>query len=152
MNKGNTSNLIVWTKGILDFMFFIGIIVCIAVPLILKEIEKYYPIFEPYYLQLCISFMICGVLGLLILRELRKMFLTVIKGDPFVLVNVISLKKMGIYSFLIVVALSLQFLFFIKPTVIIMVVVFFVAGLFSLVLAQVFEQAIIYKHENDLTI
>ena len=35
---------------------------------------------------------------------------------------------------------------------VIIIIVFSIAGLFSLVLCQVFEKAIRYKEENDLTI
>jgi hypothetical protein len=40
----------------------------------------------------------------------------------------------------------------ITPAAMVLVAVFTIAGLFSLVLSQVFDQAVTYKLENDLTI
>ena len=41
---------------------------------------------------------------------------------------------------------------YITPSVLILILVFVIAGLFSKVLAQVFDKAVTYKLENDLTI
>jgi hypothetical protein len=45
-----------------------------------------------------------------------------------------------------------RLLFVITPAALVLVAVFAIAGLFSLVLSQVFDQAVTYKQENDLTI
>ena len=41
---------------------------------------------------------------------------------------------------------------YLTPAVMIIILVFLIAGLFSKVLSQVFDRAVAYKLENDLTI
>jgi hypothetical protein len=96
--------------------------------------------------------MIAGVFALVILWELRQMFRTVILEDPFVKGNVISLKRMGICAFIISASMAARLFFVITPAAMVLVAVFLIAGLFSLVLSYVFDQAVTYKQENDLTI
>ncbi|TAH68171.1 MAG: DUF2975 domain-containing protein [Anaerolineaceae bacterium] len=146
------STLILFTKGLLDFMFYSGIIICLSVPFLFKLAGRYFKIFDKYYIPFTIIFMIAGVFALAILRELCFMFRTVIKEDPFVRGNVISLRKMGYYAFVIALAMVAKLFFVITPATLILVLVFIIAGLFSQVLSQVFDQAVTYKLENDLTI
>ena len=80
------------------------------------------------------------------------MFFTVLKEDCFVEENVRSLKKMGTYSFCITGVSILRLFIIITPATLVIILVFIIAGLFSKVLANVFEQAVNYKLENDLTI
>ncbi len=140
------------TKIILDFMFFTGIVVCVAVPFIFKFVGRYYSVFTKYYLPFCIIFIIAGLFALVILRELRIMFRTIIKENPFVKENVISLKRMGACAFIISISMAARLFFVITPAAMVLVAVFMIAGLFSLVLSMVFDQAVTYKQENDLTI
>lgn len=144
--------LVCFTKYLIDFMFFAGIIVCGAVPWLFKVAGKYYRIFKEFYIPYTIIFIIAGVFALIILWNLRKMFRSVIEEDPFIQENVISLKVMGICSFAIAIMMAIRLFFIITPAALILVVVFLVAGLFSLVLSQVFDRAVTYKLENDLTI
>ncbi|XCP85520.1 DUF2975 domain-containing protein [Roseburia hominis] len=142
-----------FTKWILDFMFFAGIIVVITVPLWLKFGGLYYSreIMKHYWLML-IVFVLSGLLGIFILNELRKMMRTVLEQNCFVMENVLSLKKMARYSIAISIFFAIKVAFFPTPATLIIVLVFFIAALFSLVLSCVFKQAIDYKNENDLTI
>lgn len=144
--------LVRFTKLLLDFMFFSGLVVWITVPLIFKQAGKYFSIFKKYYLPYCIIFMIAGVFALVILWELRNMFKTVIKADPFIIENVVSLKRMGICSLFISAIMAVRLFFVVTPAAMVLSLVFLIAGLFSFVLSQVFNQAVIYKQENDLTI
>lgn len=146
------SPLVRVTKSILDFMFYSGIVVCVAVPLIFRFAGKYYSVFHEFYLPFCIIFIIAGLFALLILWELRSIFKTVLKEDPFVRENVRSLNRMGGSSFCIAIMMLARLFFVITPAALVLVAVFSIAGLFSLVLAQVFDQAVTYKQENDLTI
>jgi len=146
------STLAYFTKYLLDFMFITGIIVCLTVPLIFKQAGKYLPIIKENYIAFCIIFMLAGMFAMSILWNLRKMFKTVISGDPFVTDNVVSLKRMGIYSFVIATLMGIRLFFAITMTAMVLVIVFLIAGLFSLVLAQVFDRAVLYKLENDYTI
>jgi hypothetical protein len=146
------STLILFTKGLLNFMFFSGILVCLGVPFFFKLAGRYYSIFDRYYLPFSIIFMLAGVFALAILRELCLMFRTVINENPFVIGNVISLKRMGYYAFVIALSMVAKLYYVVTPATLILVLVFIIAGLFSLVLSQVFNQAVTYKLENDLTI
>ncbi|MFT4143986.1 MAG: DUF2975 domain-containing protein [Mobilitalea sp.] len=148
----NKNFLVRLTKICLDFMFFSGILVTITVPISFHYVGEFYSIFEKFYLPFTIIFIIAGVFAILILRELRRMFATVLKGDPFVNENVISLKRMGMCSFIISLSMAVRLIFVVTPAALVLVAVFLIAGLFSLVLSLVFEQAVIYKEENDLTI
>ncbi|MBE5960187.1 MAG: DUF2975 domain-containing protein [Lachnospiraceae bacterium] len=146
------SKLAIFTKSMIDVFFYFGIAVLVSVPWVIRMAGKQIPVFERYYWQMVVVFIVSGILALAIFYELRKMFNTVLKEDPFVMENVQSLKKMGFYSFLIAGVSVVRLLFAITPAVLVIILVFTIAGLFSLVLSQVFKQAVIYKEENDLTI
>lgn len=142
-----------FTKTILDFMFFTGIVVCATVPVSFRLVgEHIFKIFNQFYVPFCIIFMLAGIFALVILWELRRMFRSVITEDPFIRENVISLKRMGICAFIIAVCMAARLFFVITPAALVLIVVFVIAGLFSLVLSMVFDQAVTYKQENDLTI
>ncbi len=141
-----------FTKYCLDFMFFSGILVTATVPISFRFLGTYYPNIGNNYIPMCIIFMSCGCLALWIIYYLRRIFKTVIKENCFVEENVTSLKRMGWASFLISIVTIIRLFFVITPATLVIILVFFIAGLFSLVLAQVFAQAISYKQENDFTI
>ncbi len=144
--------LVRFTKGLLDIMFYLGILVTLAVPVLFRWVGRYLEDFRTYYVPQTILYMLSGVASLLIILELRRMFATVLEDNAFVMENVRSLRRMAWCSFLIA-ALSIARLFYAPtPATAVVVLVFFIAGLFSLVLGQVFEKAIRYKEENDLTI
>lgn len=141
-----------FTKFILDFMYFAGMIVCLTLPFSFKWYGTINELFSIYYYPLVVLFFISGVLAILIIGNLRKMFRTVLAQDCFVEENVTSLRKMGSYSFLIALVTVFRLFLYITPAVLIIVLVFVIAGLFSKVLAYVFDQAVKYKLENDFTI
>ena len=59
---------------------------------------------------------------------------------------------MGTYSFLIALITCCRLFLYITPAVVIVILVFVIAGLLCKVLSQVFDRAVAYKLENDLTI
>lgn len=141
------------TKMILDAMYFGGILVTATVPLSFYWYGKHFNSwFQKYYIQLCVLFIISGILAVLILGELRKVFKTVLADNCFVRENVVSLRKMGTYSFIIGAVTAFRLPLYVTPAALIIVLVFVIAGLFSKVLSRVFDKAISYKEENDLTI
>ena len=146
------NKLTVITKYILDVMFYGGMITILCVPVLYRLIMPYEKEVEEHYIPLCIIMMICGVLAVLIIHELRKIFRTVLADDCFVRDNVTSLRKMGNYSFGIAIVTLLRLFCYVNSAVFVILVVFVIAGLFSKVLSQVFDRAIGYKEENDLTI
>jgi len=146
------NKLIKITKALVDIMFFSGIVVTVLLYFIIKFFGRYNVYFKENEISLTILFTLAGSLAVLVIFELRKIFKTVIADDCFITENVTSLRRMGTFSFLIALVTSLRLIIYITPGVIVVVLVFLIAGLFSKVLSQVFDKAITYKLENDLTI
>ena len=144
--------LVRFTKWLLDVMFVVGIGITVGIHVIFYVIGGYIEAFRKYYLIQCALYMLSGVLALLIVAELRKMFATVLKDRAFVWENAASLKRMGKCSFLIAALSVARLPLAPTPATAVVIIVFSIAGLFCFVLCQVFEKAIQYKEENDLTI
>ena len=146
--------VIKFTKYLLDFMYFAGMVVTVSLPWSVRFIADFfqYEAFRNQYHEVVIIYFILGLLAILIIGELRKMFRTVLCNDAFVMANVVSLKRMGTYSFLIAAICLIRLILYLTVTMTTLILVFIIAGLFSKVLAFVFEKAIQYKEENDLTI
>lgn len=141
------------TKIMLDVMFYSGIAVLVTLPLTLRYAGIYYSrAFQEYYVMMLIIFALSGVCGIVIIAQLRHMMHTVVQKNCFVYENVRSLKVMGIMSALIVMLFFTKCFYLPTPATFIIVLTFFIAGLFSEVLSFVFQEAIRYKEENDLTI
>ncbi len=145
-------NIIRITKYLLDFMFFGGIFVILTLPLSIKWAGRYLPEMEAHYAEMVIIYFVLGILGIAILGELRKVFRTVLADDCFVYDNVVSLQRMGTYSFMIALVAMARTFLYLTIAMLVVILVFIIAGLFSKVLAFVFDRAVKYKEENDLTI
>lgn len=142
------------TKYLLDFMYFAGMVVTVSLPWLVKWIADFfnYKAFQTQYEEVVVIYFVLGLLAILIIGELRKMFRTVLNNDAFIMENVVSLKRMGTYSFLIATICMIRTFLYLTTAMMALILVFIIAGLFSKVLAFVFEKAIQYKEENDLTI
>ncbi len=149
----NDNKLILFTRYLLDIMFYSGILVVITLPLTIRLAGQYYSaeIGRQYWIMLII-FGLAGICGLVIVFQLRKMIRTVIQKNCFVDNNTKSLRVMGKVSFLIVLLFVVKCVLLPTPATFIIVLTFFIAGLFSHVLSLVFAEAVNYKEENDLTI
>ena len=147
-------NVIRITKFLLDFMYFTGMLVTVSLFWSVKWIADtfHYEPFAEQYHEVVLIYTVLGLLAILIIGELRKIFRTVLMNDSFVMANVVSLQRMGTYSFLISVICCVRVLLYATIAMLTLILVFLIAGLFSKVLAFVFKQAIEYKEENDLTI
>lgn len=101
----------------------------------------------------------------LIVFDLKKILKTIIKSNPFVLSNVKSLYKISVECFIITGCYLANILFNFKNHIYKFIyvdsnfihtdtepIIFFLAGIFILILAAVFKEAIKYKEENDYTI
>lgn len=142
-----------FTKLVLDFMFFGGIVIFISLPFLLKILGKYYSsVIKDYYLLMMIIFGISGVFGIIIISQLRRMMKTVVEESCFVNGNVKSLNIMMAASFCIFILFIIKLMILPTPATGIIALVFFIAALFSKVLAYVFAEAVRYKEENDFTI
>ena len=141
------------TKLILDIMFFTGIIALLTLPIWLRFAGTHYSKdIEIHYLAMLIVFAVSGLNGILIVNELRKMMKTVLEVNCFVEDNVKSLRRMARYSLVISIFFFIKVLLVPTPATLIIILVFFIAALFSVVLSCVFQEAVNYKDENDLTI
>ncbi len=145
-------NLTMGTKYLLDFMFFTGILVTITLPISIKFIGACFPCLVEHYEESVMIYFVLGVSAVVLLRELRRIFKTVLDNNCFVWENVISLRKMGNWSFFIAVMSMVRSIVYVTIAMAVVMFVFVIAGLFSKVLAGVFEEAVKYKQENDLTI
>ena len=150
--EGRKKTLTRWTKYLLDIMFYSGIVVTATLPFSIKEIGKYLPRLVENYQEVVIIYFVLGVSALVIVQELRKMFATVLDHNCFVQENVRSLQKMGNWSLFIAGMSVVRSIVYATVAMAMVVLVFVIAGLFSKVLALVFEEAVKYKEENDLTI
>lgn len=144
--------LVRFTKHLLDVMFYAGIAITAGIPVMFHYVGNYIEKFRTYYIAQCALYMASGVLALLIILELRRMFATVLADNAFVMENAASLKLMGKCSFLIAALSGVRLSLACTPATAVIIIVFSIAGLFCFVLCLVFEQAIRYKEENDLTI
>lgn len=146
--------VVVITKFLLDFMYFAGMIVTISLPWSVKWLGDFFE-YENYidrYKEVVVIYFILGILAILIIGELRKIFRTVLADDCFVKENVVSLQRMGTYSFIIAAICLIRTIMYLTVAMPTLILVFVIAGLFSKVLAFVFDKAVAYKLENDLTI
>ena len=148
----NRERLIKLTKYILDVMFFGGIAITASLPFSIKFLGNYIDNFQEYYEATVIIYFVLGIAAVIIIRELRRIFRTVLNKNCFVRDNVVSLDKMCKWSFFIVLMSVVRNIVFLTSAMSVVILVFIIAGLFSKVLSYVFEQAIEYKEENDFTI
>lgn len=150
--KSRKKNLTMWTKYLLDCMFYVGIVVTVTLPFSVKKIAELLPYMVGHYEETVIIYFVLGVSAIVLLRELRKIFQTVLDENCFVRENVESLRKMGNWSFFIAVMSVVRSIVYLTIAMTVVIFVFVIAGLFSKVLAFVFEEAVYYKEENDLTV
>ena len=142
-----------WVKYMLDLVFFGGIGIFISLPLSLNwYISTMYQINTKIYWFLLGFLYFTGFFCLLLVNEIRKIFNTLNRRNPFMMDNVKSLKNIAISSFVIAVAYIIKIFVYNSFFTIILAMVFIIAGFFSIILAEVFYQAIVVKEENDLTI
>ena len=117
------------------------------------------------YIVNCILFFIGTSSLVFILYSLRKILKSVIKAGPFNLSIVKSLKNIAFSCFIITICYLINFfynnqfksfrLIDIGPTGIhtdTEFLIFFFAGCFVLILAQIYKQAVEVKEENDFTV
>lgn len=145
-------SLIKYTKYFLDFMFYSGIVVTATLPISVRVVGQFFEKVQEHYAETVVIYFVLGIAAVVILRELRKIFKTVIDKNCFVRENVVSLDKMCKWSFFIVIMSIVRTFVYTTIAMLVVILVFTIAGLFSKVLSFVFEEAVGYKEENDFTI
>lgn len=147
------NKITVFTKYFLNIMFYSGILLVLSLPYTLQFVGRYYfPVVEKYYWPMLIIYFMSGISGLIIVYQLRGMIRTVMEKNCFVKNNIRSLKIMGKVSFLIAILHFIKVFFFPSSASFVIILTFFIAGIFSHVLGLVFAEAVRFKEENDLTI
>ena len=153
MQDNKISNSVTrFTSALLAVMFYGGMASTCALPWIFRWGAQFYPSLAQHYWLNTVLFMLSGAGAVCIIRELRRMFRTVLAEDCCVQQHVVSLRRMGYLGLAIALVTAVRLAVIFTPATVVIIVVFFIAALFSFVLSQVFDRAVKYKEENDLTI
>lgn len=116
---------------------------------------------EPYTLVLTLFLLFSGVCTAVILWQGRRVLDSVLRGEPFSMSNVVSLRRVAGASFVISAAALARTVFSLcfyrSPAPLLgynalFIPIFAMAGLLCLVMSALFRQAAELKAENDLTI
>lgn len=137
------------TKIAVDVMFYGGIAAFFLVPYFVSwwtgRGGYAINVTHPFSVILFMS-EVCAVY---IMRQLKKIFITLHGGNPFVAGNVTCLRKIAAACLLIAVIFTVKCVMFFTYLSVVAVIIFVVATLFCLTLKDVFKQAVYYKEEND---
>ena len=139
------------------FMMLFALSVMISLPSIAKwyiSIDAtHYEFTNPmlYYYIIALLY-IAGFCSVIILNQLRKMFKTCSLENPFIEGNVRSLRMICYTSGIIALLFLTKVWVMNSFLTMIVVFVFLIATIFSYVLCELFQRAVHYKTENDLTI
>ncbi len=144
----------VFTGILLRVFFFTGIVIEIALPWLVPFLATLFHREEIMAARHVIasSWMIAGIPCLVILWNLGNMVQTVVDDNCFVRSNVISLKRMEWCAFVITAVMIVRIFLYQSVGTLVVMIVFFLAGLFCSVLARVFDRAVSYKEDDDMTI
>ncbi len=139
-------------KLTVDVMFYGGIVCCFLVVFLAKLTRGYAWYGEEVVLPFSVILFLTGVCAVYILFVLKQMFKTLLGGNPFVMRNVSSFRRMAVASLLIAVIYLVKCLFWFTLATAVIMIVFGIAALFCLTLKDIFKQAVYYKEEHDLTV
>ena len=140
-------------KHLLDLIFLGGIGVLLSLPIALKwYIGLMYTRTSENYDFLLGFLFITGILALVVVNEIRRLLRNINMRNPFIRDNVKSLNRIAVSCLLIAACYVVKIVFYNSFLTIIITMVFIITGFFSIILAEVFQQAVIVKEENDLTI
>lgn len=141
-------------------LLILNVITLLTLPLLVSKIIRveigygYASIREDFkvYVYFLVILYISGACALIILNDLRMIFKSCMKEEVFNRGNVTRLYRMALVTG------TIALIFFTKLFVVnsimtmIIVFVFFMASVFCFIISLLFDQAVDYKEENDLTI
>ncbi len=140
------------TKISVDILLCVCAAAVIAVPLIAKYLCTFYGYGGTQKAMFMAILYSSGICSAYILLTLRRMFKTLLGGNPFTQENIVSFRRMAaVCAVIALICLIKCFVLFSWGTIAVSVV-FVLGTLFCLTLKNIFEQAIEYKRENDLTV
>ena len=140
-------------KYILDLIFFGGIGILLSLPITIKWYLglMYSSTSENYNFLLGFLF-ITGILALVVVNEIRNLLKNLNKRNPFIMNNVQSLNRIAVACLIVAACYVIKIIFYNSFLTIIVMMVFIITGFFSIILAEVFRQAVLVKEENEMTI
>lgn len=140
-------------KYLLDMILVVGAVCVISLPVSLKWCfeNSTWTAGENYWFLL-LFLVATGVLGIVMVFELRQVFCRINEHKPFQRKNAVSFKRIALLALCISVSYIIKIIFYISFLTIIVAVAFLVFGLSGLVFSEIFRQAVEVKEENDLTI
>lgn len=149
----------IWLPKCLNYFMYVLMAVAVfsmmALPWIIGAYVTYvYPKTDWLFVKtfFLIAIYISGILALVVLNELRKIFKSCVMETPFIMSNVVSLKRIGFSASIIAMVFIAKAFVFLTILTLIVIFTFSLAALFCFVLADVFEEAVNHKAEIDLTI
>ncbi|MBU3197369.1 DUF2975 domain-containing protein [Clostridium algidicarnis] len=160
--KGSMSSVL---KKTLDVILIVGVIATILIfkSVLLGKVSEEISMSKKVLITVLLAVGICCVF--LIVFNLIKVLNSLVNSNPFVVSNVIILKRVSIQCFAIAFCYIINFIFNsnLKEFQFIYVdnkgvhtdmefIIFIFAGCFIYILSKVFQQAIDYKDENDFTV
>lgn len=145
-------------SGVLEIAMWVLMVLAVAILLFLPRFVDTFMMpfnsnpdfWRPRYL---VTLSVSGIMALLVLWQARGILHNVNTGTIFSMHTVRLMKGLGI-EFLIMSVFYFATLFFgmTKFSIVLLGVVFLIAGLIVLVFSELFKQATAYKQENDMTI
>ena len=142
-------------RMILYVIFAAGIALTVTMPFMIdtymRVLYDAYEVREGYRIFITVFLMLVGALGLFIILELIIMLRTMLK-DPFVKRNVRSLNIIGVTAFITAALFFVKCFLYVTIMTLLGGICLVILGLFAFTLANLFNKAIEYKEENDLTI
>lgn len=143
-----------YVKKLLNLILLSGILIMLGLPFVFKWYLNAFNYHDSNatYIFLLVFLYLTGFFCLWIVYEMNRIFKTLTRKDPFQMDNVRSLNRMAINAFVIAVAYIVKIILYNSFLTIIITMVFIIAGLFLIILSEVFKQAVSFKEENDLTI
>jgi hypothetical protein len=141
-------------KFLLDISFFGGIVLAVGLWIFIVPIHDYYYLADQwnYFSIQFATFMAAGTLGLFIVNDVRRIFRSINDHTPFSRENEKALKRIAYFCFAIAAVFVIKTIFGYSVLSVLFLIVFILAGLFMIVLSEVFREAVDAKIENDLTI
>lgn len=138
-------------KCMVDIMLYTGI-VCVAALMVLTVVLSCFKRLNGEEIVFLLILTVSGALAVYILHVLKRMFRTLLSGNPFVSENVSCFRRIAVASAAIALVYLVKCVVLFSIETLVIAVIFAIACLFCLTLKDVFKQAVSYKEENDLTI
>jgi len=136
-------------------LFIAGILGTVTLPFMLDVYARLFRgvySLEPGYRTFLMVFLVAVALpGLWIIGEMIRMMRSITPG-PFVVQNVSALRRCGCLLFVISAVFLVKCFTFFTFLSMACTFLFLICGFFAFTLADLFDRAVTYKDENDLTI